>query len=221
MALYKTKEETLNISDSSHAHSLKPQLGQLSSSIDLINPDYWLIFCEISRGQQWDSFGADNSREAGRNPREVRRKGSAELGEGHSTFWLLRNQFPFSGKMSLVFYWPISFKSPTSFPGQPRHLWAKIGWWNSEQNNRCIKNTSVHNCMWLCWNQLLEDLCIFECAWEFTENLRMPMRVRVHMHVCAHVCLHARVCVSQSAEFVLHFEGQGRMVREPICSSAD
>lgn len=177
----------------------------MSSSIDLINPDYWLIFCEISRGQQWDSFGANNSREAARNPREVRRKGSAELGEGHSTFRLLRNQFPFSGKMSLVFYWPISFKSPTSFPGQPRHLWAKIGGWNSEQNNRCIKNTSVHNRMWLCWNQLLEDLCIFERAdsqlgaWAFTENMRMPMRVRVHMHVCAHVCActRARVCVSE------------------------
>lgn len=119
------RPETLNISDSSHAQCLKPRLGQLSSSIGLMNPDYWLIFCEISRGQQRDSFGANNGWEAERNPRKVRRKGFAELREGHGTFRLLRNQFPFSGKMSLVFYWPISFKSPTPFPGQPRHLWAK------------------------------------------------------------------------------------------------
>lgn len=124
--LYKNKRaETLNTSDFSHAHGFKPQVGQLSSSIDLMNSDYWLIFCEISRGQQQDSFRANNGWEAEQNPREVRRKGSAELCEGHSTFWLLRNQFPFSGKMSLVFYWPISFRSPTPFPGQPRHLWAK------------------------------------------------------------------------------------------------
>lgn len=123
--LYRNKRpETLNISNFSNAHGLKPQLGQLSSSIDLMNLDYWLIFCEISRGQQRDSFGANNGWEAERNPREVRRKGSAELCEGHSTLRLLRNQFPFSGKMSLVFYWPISFKSPTPFPGQLRHLWA-------------------------------------------------------------------------------------------------
>lgn len=79
--------------------------------------------------------------------------------------------------------------------------------------------------MWRCCTQSLDDLCIFERAdsqldaWAFTENLRMPMKVRVHICAIVHACAHARAC--QSAECVFHFEGQGIMVKEPVCSSAD
>lgn len=115
---------------------------------------------------------------------------------------VLRNQFPFSGKMSLVFYWPISFKSPTPFPGQPRHLWAKKRCrWNSEQDNRCVKNTTASvDGMRLCWTQWLEDVCVFKCAdsqldaWVFTENLR-SMRAHARLCACAWLCM--RVCVSE------------------------
>lgn len=133
--------------------------------------------------------------------------------------------FPFQAKCPLCFIDPYLLSHPPHSLGSQGISEAKTCRWNSEQDNRCIKNTtgSVDDRMWLCWTQLLGDLCIFERAdsqldaWAFTENLRMPMRVCVHMHVCAHVLAQS----AQSAEFVLCFEGQGRMVREPICSSAD
>lgn len=114
----------------------------------------------------------------------------------HSGCWEIN--FPFQAKCPLCFIDPYLLSHPHHSLGSQDISEPKTCRWNSEQNNRCIKNTtSVDNCMWLCWTQLLEDIYIFERAdsqlgaWALTENLRMPMRVCTS--VC--MCVLVRVCL--------------------------
>lgn len=134
------------------------------------------------------------------NPREVRRKGSAERREGHGTFWLLRNRFPFSGKMSLVFYWPISFKSPTPFPWAAKASPSQRRVGGRAQTiapYRILQELLVIVYDYAGYCSVIRRCRYFWVRW-FTVGcpsvhwkLRMPMRVYVHMHVCVFVC----VCV--------------------------
>lgn len=124
------------------------------------------------------------------NPRKVGRKGSVKVCEGHSAFWLLRNQFPFAAKMSLVFYWPISFKLPTPFAGHPKCLGSKK-WeqqWGGAVCSLCIHICSgitffIHQCpltRFACAHLLYElDASVFS-MWFFT---LLPV-----MLVCLYVC---------------------------------
>lgn len=104
------------------------------------------MFCEMLMGprlQQRDLFETNRDKMK-LSSHKVMRKGFVKVCEGHSTFWLPRNQFPFQLKCPLCFIDPyLSSRQPHSL-ATPKCLRARNGPLNEREQYAASASIPFH-----------------------------------------------------------------------------